>query len=104
MNSSLLQAFSSSASSSQRRCKLGAHPYPAGLDDCAAAVQWVAANREQLGVSHLIVSGESGGGNLTLAVPHKAKRDGRLSEIAGVYALCSYTRTAGWNSRMTCRR
>lgn len=70
--------------------KLGAHPYPAGLDDCAAAVQWVAANREQLGVSHLIVSGESGGGNLTLAVPHKAKRDGWLSEIAGVYALCPY--------------
>jgi acetyl esterase/lipase len=70
--------------------KLGPHPYPAGLDDCAAAVQWVAANREELGVSHLIVSGESGGGNLTLAVPHKAKRDGWLSEIAGVYALCPY--------------
>jgi acetyl esterase/lipase len=70
--------------------KLGPHPYPAGLNDCAAAVQWVAANRDDLGVSHLIVSGESGGGNLTLAIPHKAKREGWLHEIAGVYAQCPY--------------
>jgi acetyl esterase len=70
--------------------KLGVHPYPAGLNDCAAAVRWVFANREQLGVTHLIVSGESGGGNLTLAVTHKAKREGWLHEIAGAYAQCPY--------------
>jgi acetyl esterase/lipase len=70
--------------------KLGPYPYPAGLNDCADAIQWVAANRKELGVSHLIVSGESGGGNLTLAVPHKAKRDGWLTEIAGIYALCPF--------------
>ena len=46
--------------------KLGPHPYPAGLNDCAAGARWVWANRSDLGVSHLIVSGESGGGNLTL--------------------------------------
>ena len=63
-------------------------PYPAGLNDCAAAVQWVAANRAELGISHLIVSGESGGGNLTLTVAHKAKREGWLNEIAGFYAQC----------------
>ena len=63
--------------------KLGPHPHPAGLNDCAAAVRWVFANRELLGVTHLIVSGESGGGNLTLAVTHKAKREGWLHEIAG---------------------
>lgn len=45
--------------------KLGTHPYPAGLNDCAAAIQRVAANRADLGISGLIVSGESGGGNLT---------------------------------------
>lgn len=56
--------------------KLGPHPYPAGLSDCAAGVRWVWANRGDLGVSHLIVSGESGGGNLTLTVAHKAKREG----------------------------
>ena len=70
--------------------RLGVHPYPAGLNDCAAAIRWVAANREDLGVSHLIVSGESGGGNLTLTVAHKAKREGWLHEIAGVYALCPF--------------
>lgn len=70
--------------------RLGPHPFPAGLNDCAAAVRWVAANRAELGVTHLIVSGESGGGNLTLAVAHKAKRDGWLQEIAGCYAQCPY--------------
>ncbi|WP_102141881.1 alpha/beta hydrolase [Mycobacterium hubeiense] len=70
--------------------KLGVHPYPAGLNDCAAAVRWVYANRTELGVSHLIVSGESGGGNLTLTVTLKAAREGWRDEIAGAYAQCPY--------------
>jgi acetyl esterase/lipase len=70
--------------------KLGPHPYPAGLNDCAAGVRWTYANRSDLGVSHLIVGGESGGGNLTLTVGHKAKREGWLNEIAGLYAQCPY--------------
>ena len=70
--------------------KLGPHPFPAGLDDCAAAVRWVSSHRAELGVSHLIVSGESGGGNLTLTVAHKAKREGWLDEVAGFYAQCPY--------------
>jgi acetyl esterase/lipase len=70
--------------------KLGVHPYPAGLNDCAAAIRWVAANRSDLDATHLIVSGESGGGNLTLAVTHKAKREGWIDQIAGVYAQCPY--------------
>ena len=70
--------------------KLGPHPYPAGLKDCAASVRWVSANRSDLGVTHLIVSGESGGGNLTLTVALQAKRQGWLDEIAGVYAQCPY--------------
>ena len=68
--------------------KLGPHPFPAGLNDCAAATRWVAANRKQLGITHLIVFGESGGGNFTLAVAHKAKRDSWLGEVAGCYAVC----------------
>ena len=70
--------------------KLGPHPYPAGLKDCAAGVRWVSANRSDFGVTHLIVSGESGGGNLTLTVALQAKRQGWLDEIAGVYAQCPY--------------
>ncbi|OAN32479.1 alpha/beta hydrolase fold domain-containing protein [Mycolicibacterium iranicum] len=70
--------------------KLGPHPFPAGLNDCAAAVRWVSANRADLGVGHVVVSGESGGGNLTLTLAHKAKREEWISEIAGFYAQCPY--------------
>jgi acetyl esterase/lipase len=70
--------------------RLGPYPFPAGLNDCAAATRWVAANRAELGISHMIVSGESGGGNLTLTLSHKAKREGWLPEIAGFYAQCPY--------------
>jgi acetyl esterase len=76
--------------------KLGPHPYPAGLNDCAAGVRWTYANRSDLGVSHLIVGGESGGGNLTLSVAHKAKREGWIHEIAGLYAQCPYISNR-WN-------
>jgi acetyl esterase len=70
--------------------RLGPHPFPAGLDDCAAATRWVYANRADLGISHVITCGESGGGNLALAAAHKAKREGWLNEIAGVYAQCPF--------------
>ena len=70
--------------------KLGPHPFPAGLNDCCSALQWAVANKAPLGISKLIVSGESGGGNLTLATTLKAKRDGFLGSIDGVYAQCPY--------------
>jgi len=70
--------------------ELGPYPFPAGLNDCASATQWVNANREALGISSLILSGESGGGNLAVATTLKAKRDGWLEAIDGVYAQCPY--------------
>lgn len=70
--------------------KLGPHPYPAGLNDCATAARWVSDNRGDLGISHVVVSGESGGGNLTLTLAHKAKREGWIGAIAGFYAQCPY--------------
>ncbi len=70
--------------------KLGPHPFPAGLNDCASATRWVIANREVLGVSKVIISGESGGGNLSIASALKAKQDGWIDEIDGVYAQCPY--------------
>ena len=51
-------------------------------------------NRAALGISKLIVSGESGGGNLTLATTLKAKRDGLIEQIDGVYAQCPYISNA----------
>ena len=38
----------------------------------------------------IIVAGESGGGNLTLATGLKLKRDGDLGLVKGLYALCPY--------------
>ena len=70
--------------------KLGNHPFPAGLNDCASATRWVYQNRDVLGISHLIVSGESGGGNLCLATALKALKENWIDEIAGVYAMCPY--------------
>jgi acetyl esterase/lipase len=70
--------------------KLGPHPFPAGLDDCCSAVRWTDAHRDELGIGKIVVSGESGGGNLTLAVTHRARREGWLGTIAGVYAQCPY--------------
>jgi acetyl esterase len=74
--------------------KLGDHPYPAGLKDCISAVRWAAANLAELGASHVVVAGESGGGNLTLATAIRAKREGWVGEIAGVYAQCPYISNA----------
>ncbi|HKV18061.1 MAG TPA: alpha/beta hydrolase fold domain-containing protein [Mycobacterium sp.] len=70
--------------------RLGPHPFPAGLNDCASATRWVYANRTDLGISHVITCGESGGGNLALTTALTAKREGWLDEIAGVYAQCPF--------------
>lgn len=65
---------------------LGPHPFPAGLDDCASALDWMHAQREGLGLTSIVVTGESGGGNLSLATALKARREGRSGHLDGVYA------------------
>lgn len=65
---------------------LGPHPFPAGLNDCSSALDWMHGQREALGLTSIVVTGESGGGNLSLATALKAKREGRLDRIDGVYA------------------
>jgi acetyl esterase/lipase len=74
------------------------HPWPAGLEDCSAALRWVDAHRDDLGVASVVLQGESGGGNLVLATTLKAKRDGHLSAIDGVYAMVPYISGGyGWD-------
>jgi acetyl esterase len=66
---------------------LGDHPYPAGLSDCVSAVRWASSHRQELGIGGVILSGESGGGNLSLAVALQAKQEGWVDELSGVYAM-----------------
>jgi acetyl esterase/lipase len=67
-------------------------PFPAGLNDCVAGLKWVHANADALRIdpTRIIVAGESGGGNLTLAVGMKLKQDGDLDLIQGLYAMCPF--------------
>lgn len=66
------------------------NPFPAGLNDCARAVGWVHARRKELGISKIVLQGESGGGNLALAVALKALREGWIDAIDGVCATQPY--------------
>jgi acetyl esterase len=70
--------------------ELGNHPFPAGLNDCCSAINWVTARKSEFGISSVVVSGESGGGNLCISTALKAKKEGWLSEISGIYAMCPY--------------
>ena len=67
-------------------------PFPAGLNDCVSGLKWIAANAAELGIdaSRIIVAGDSGGGNLTLATGLKLLRDGDIGLVGGLYALCPY--------------
>ena len=67
-------------------------PFPAGLNDCVSGVKWLHEAAAELFIdpAHVIVAGESGGGNLTLATGLKLKQDGDQELIRGLYALCPY--------------
>ncbi len=60
------------------------HKFPAAVDDAITATKWVAANAKQLGIdaAHLLVGGDSAGGNLA-AVVALAARDGDGPKLAG---------------------
>ena len=79
--------------------RLGNHPFPAGLNDCMSGLQWTFDNKAELGISKIIVSGESGGGNLSLAMTIRAKEDSKLDQIDGTYALCPYISNA-WTRKI----
>lgn len=67
-------------------------PFPAGLDDCVSGVRWLSGEAGNLGIDaqRVIVSGESGGGNLTLATGMRLLREGGIELISGLYALCPF--------------
>ena len=58
----------------------GRAPYPAALEDCYAALEWMYANADELGIdrARIVVGGESAGGGLTAAVCLYARDKGKI--------------------------
>lgn len=56
------------------------NPYPIPLMDCYQVVTWVFAHRDRFGLDEhkFLLGGDSAGGNLTAAVVHKLRDDGKL--------------------------
>lgn len=77
-------------------------PFPAGLNDCVSGVRWVHSQSAKLGIdrSRIVVAGDSGGGNLTLATGMSLLRAGDLGRIKGLYALSPYL-AGRWPSPQT---
>lgn len=70
--------------------KDGDNPFPAGLEDCATATRWVDEHRANLGISKVILQGESGGGTLSIATALKANKEGWIHAIDGVAAYVPF--------------
>lgn len=67
-------------------------PFPAGLHDCVSGFDWTVEHAPDLAVdpARIVIAGESGGGNLTLATGMSLLRDGTIDRVKGLYALCPY--------------
>ena len=87
------------------------HPFPAPVEDCYAALQWVEAKAAELGIdpARLGVGGESAGGGLPAAVALLARDRGgpalcfqylgipELDDRLGTPSMRAYTDTPLWN-------
>lgn len=67
------------------------HPFPAGLDDCMDALQWLHDSADELGLDRerLAVAGDSAGGGLSAAVAQRALDEGgpQLAFQALIYPM-----------------
>jgi len=68
------------------------HKFPAGLEDCVAAVRWIAAQGQRWGIdpARLAIGGDSAGGNLALASLLSLREEGTPSLKAGLLIYGAY--------------
>lgn len=80
------------------------NPFPAGHDDCVAALRWVHAHIAELGgdATRVAVAGDSAGGNLSAAVAIAARDEGLpLAAQLLIYPATDFTETATEHSSRT---
>jgi acetyl esterase/lipase len=67
-------------------------PFPAGLNDCVSGLRWLVTQADALNIdpARIVVAGESGGGNLSIATVMRLAREGDVGLVKGLYALCPY--------------
>lgn len=75
------------------------HKYPAAMDDCLTALEWVAANAAALGgdPARIVVSGDSAGGHLAAAVCQQTSVSVALQLLT--YPVMTASRHADFASR-----
>jgi acetyl esterase/lipase len=71
------------------------HPFPAGVDDCWAALRWVGEHAAELGgdPSRLAVAGDSAGANLSAVMAHLARDNADKGGPALAFQLLWYPST-----------
>lgn len=67
-------------------------PFPAGLNDCVSGFLWTHDHASELNIDarHILIAGESGGGNLSIATTMQLLRDGHGDKQAGLYSMCPF--------------
>merc|ERR1711981_1315089 len=64
--------------------------FPAGLNDCYSGLEWLNKHKEELDCETVVNYGESGGGNLCLALALKSVKEKRTELTDGSYCFCPY--------------